>query len=145
MSLYARRPCDRCGEPWSPRAFYERTPGCCKVCHKARVNLQRRQSPLPEHNHRVRDRAAEVRRMERWRAENPEKARAIDAVAHAVESYDLERPPRCPGCGTDKHVCGFHDDYAKPLAVTWSCRRCRTKARREAKAATSSDQATASQ
>jgi hypothetical protein len=88
--------------------------------------------------HPPRDRAAEIRRVEKWRMENRDKARAIDAVAHAVRNYDLERPARCESCGTDKHVVAFHDDYAKPLVVTWSCRRCRSKARRQAAAALSS-------
>jgi hypothetical protein len=168
---YARRPCDHCGEPWSARAFYVDRPGCCKECHKARVNRRRadplvkaqryeraklrlkrlsdakpknekpRREPPPAREytyHPPRDRAAEIRRVEKWRMENRDKARAIDAVAHAVRNYDLERPARCESCGTDKHVVAFHDDYAKPLVVTWSCRRCRSKARRQAAAALSS-------
>jgi hypothetical protein len=148
-----KRPCARCGKPWSAKAFYETIRGCCKACHNARVKARRdllRNEPnlqakerehrrsLPAHKYCApRDRAATVRRVNRWRMKNRDKDRAINAVAEAIKRYDLERG-RCEGCGTDKHVCGFHPDYAKPLAVVWRCRRCNNELRRQAAAAAAS-------
>ncbi len=154
MSSYARPPCGRCGEPWSASAFYERILWCCKECHRARVNLRRadpavrakdqeradRRRSDPNTPPQKRDRKAAILRTDKWRRDNPEKARAIDAVAHAISNFDLERR-RCERCGTDKHVCAFHDDYSKPLKVNWRCRRCHSELRRQAAASSSSDQA----
>jgi hypothetical protein len=80
-----------------------------------------------------RNQAQAIRRTNKWRVLNPEKAHAINAVASAIRTYSLERG-RCIGCGTDRHVCGYHDDYTKPLEVTWSCRRCRHMERATARA-----------
>jgi hypothetical protein len=80
-----------------------------------------------------RNRARAIRCTDKWRFLNPEKADAINAVAYAIRSYTLVRG-RCIGCGTDKHVCAWHDDYSKPLDVTWSCRRCRHTGRAAARA-----------
>jgi hypothetical protein len=131
--LYARRPCDRCGEPWSGKAFYDGRPGICKECHKARVYRRRADPQVKAHDYeRVKlrlKRSGEWKRnrMTKWRIENREKDRAINTVSQAVKNYSLVRGRRCVSCGTDKNVCAFHDDYSKPLKVTWSCRPCRAK------------------
>jgi hypothetical protein len=124
--------------------------GCCKRCHIARSNRRRadpqvwaRQLAAKREKGRL-NRAAITKQKIRWRIENPEKSRAVNravnAVAYAIKNHGLVRG-RCESCGTDKNVCGFPNDYSKPLAVTWSCQRCRNKARRQAAAAASSSKA----
>jgi hypothetical protein len=126
-------------------------PGYCKVCRRARVNLRRADPAVraKDEERRVRrrndpgvpnyerNRAAAIRRTDEWRRSNPDKLRAIAAVARAIENYDLERG-RCERCGTDKNVYAFHDDYAQPLKVNWRRRRCNNKLRRQAAAAAAS-------
>jgi hypothetical protein len=58
-----------------------------------------------------------------WRRNNCERNAAIDVVAQAIAKGRLDRG-RCAGCGTDKFVCAYHDDDAKPYKVKWNCRRC---------------------
>jgi hypothetical protein len=59
-----------------------------------------------------------------WRRNNRERNAATNVIAKAVFNRDLDRG-RCTACGTDKHVCAYHDDNTKPYKVTWNCRRCR--------------------
>jgi hypothetical protein len=56
---------------------------------------------------------------ERYDAANPHKKRAHGIVARAIESGLLVRQP-CEVCG-DPNTHGHHDDYSKPLAVSWLC------------------------
>jgi hypothetical protein len=73
-------------------------------------------------------RAWAIRRTDKWRIANPEKSTAHNAVAKALLEYRLVRGP-CAGCGTNKFVCAYHDDYTKPLKVKWNCRHCHHVAR----------------
>jgi hypothetical protein len=59
-----------------------------------------------------------------YRAANPERPAARWAVLRAVRAGQLERGP-CEQAGPDCHgrVEGHHDDYTRPLAVRWLCRR----------------------
>lgn len=59
----------------------------------------------------------------RYRKRNPERHAAHQAVTSAIESGRLIKQP-CEKCGDTKHVQAHHDDYSKPLDVTWLCRRC---------------------
>jgi hypothetical protein len=65
--------------------------------------------------------------MRRWRALNPptdrdRKASRARAYAHSyLRRGKLERRP-CAICG-DPRSFMLHDDYDKPLQVTWLCRR----------------------
>jgi hypothetical protein len=48
------------------------------------------------------------------------KIRARSAVGWAIRSGRLDRGP-CQVCGTERTEA-HHDDYARPLDVTWLCR-----------------------
>lgn len=61
-------------------------------------------------------------RQVRWQLKNPEKRRAHEMVRQALLKGTLVKQP-CEDCGTDKHVDAHHDDYSKPLEVSWLCRR----------------------
>jgi hypothetical protein len=45
-------------------------------------------------------------------------------VAQAIEKGVLERPSRCSKCGRKCKPQAHHDDYKKPLKVTWLCGSC---------------------
>jgi hypothetical protein len=68
-------------------------------------------------------------RVNRWRSRNPERQRALSAVATAIQNYNLTRKP-CESCGTDKNVCA-DPVSVNPLRVDWRCRSCTNKRNRE--------------
>ena len=83
----------------------------------------------------------EKRRAKEWRREHPERHKQIakrsrDPVKEAarvllcsaVRSGRLVRQP-CAVCGRVM-VEGHHEDYTKPLVVTWLCRRCHKRLHR---------------
>jgi hypothetical protein len=79
-----------------------------------------------------RRRAEAIRCTGNWRINNPEKLKAYDAVGYAIRCRRLTRG-HCTGCGTDKFVLGFHDNYAQPLDVVWCCRPCNNRIKRQEK------------
>ncbi len=68
---------------------------------------------------RLRAQAASVRR---YTSRNTVKRAAHLLVQSAVRSGSLIRGP-CECCGCDRSAA-HHDDYAKPLAIRWLCRKC---------------------
>ncbi|SRR5260370_22331798 len=70
-------------------------------------------------------------RVNRWRARNPERQRALSAVATALAKYELDKRP-CERCGTDRNVCADPISVT-PLRVVWRCRCCTNALRRESK------------
>jgi hypothetical protein len=82
-------------------------------------------SYLPE-----RDRKPSYDRVNRWRLRNPERQRALSAVASALQKYDLDKGP-CERCGTDKNVCADEITLHPKLGVVWRCRCCAIVRRRE--------------
>ncbi len=48
--------------------------------------------------------------------------------AYAIKTGKLVREP-CEVCGAEKTE-GHHDDYSKPLAVRWLCKRCHGRVHR---------------
>lgn len=68
--------------------------------------------------------------MNRWQSKNPQKVAAHRAVLKAVKAGELRRLP-CADCGATEHIHGHHEDYARPLDVTWLCRACHMKRHRK--------------
>lgn len=58
----------------------------------------------------------------RQRQKNPEKYKARQEVLKAIRKGILTKQP-CEICG-DIRVEAHHDDYNKPLKVTWLCKDC---------------------
>ena len=61
----------------------------------------------------------------RWRNQNPEKVKAINAANYAVRDGILKKQP-CEVCESDHRTHKHHDDYDKPLEVRWLCSKCHT-------------------
>jgi ribosomal protein S27AE len=104
------RGCNRCGERKPEGEFYARQ-GTCKDCMRAAHRAYAKANPGIMQKH-----------GRKWKAENPEKRRAENAVTHAIEDGLLVRLP-CERCG-DGPAHAHHDDYSKPLEVRWLCARC---------------------
>lgn len=58
-----------------------------------------------------------------YRKRFPEKQKAQNAVSYALHAGKLTKG-LCSSCGTDQDICAHHEDYTKPLDVTWLCRPC---------------------
>lgn len=56
----------------------------------------------------------------------PDKVAARKLVYQAVQSGELEREP-CEECGSTENVQAHHEDYSRPLDVTWLCFSCHQK------------------
>lgn len=55
-----------------------------------------------------------------WRAKNPEKTRAHGIVRRAIAKGKIVRGA-CTVCG-QTNAEAHHEDYNKPLEITWLCR-----------------------
>ena len=63
----------------------------------------------------------------RSRERNPEKHRARNAIKNAVRDGRVLKPSGCEDCRRpflDAELHAHHDDYGRPLDVTWLCRPC---------------------
>lgn len=111
----------------------------CKTCAKADVrrnyeaNLEhyrqyeRGRASAP---HRVAARAeylkteagklAEQKAKRKYAEKYPHKRTARHAVNNAVRGGRLTKKP-CEVCGSTTRIHGHHDDYSKPLEVSWLC------------------------
>lgn len=67
-----------------------------------------------------------------WKAKYPERVKAHTAVRIALMQGKLVKPDGCSACGRarlPRQLEGHHEDYSKPLEVTWLCRKCHLKLR----------------
>lgn len=58
----------------------------------------------------------------RYHREYPEKVAAQHVLQRAIEAGRVERPDTCH-CGNPNPE-GHHEDYSRPLMVTWLCHAC---------------------
>lgn len=80
------------------------------------------------------NRARERRSTTAYRERHPERERAKRAIRSALEKGWLTRPERCEKCGRDpgprsdgrSQIHAHHEDYSRPLCVTWMCIHCHT-------------------
>ena len=150
----AAKRCFRCQRVLDLTEFYghprssDGLMGKCKRCHCADTDANRRRK-LEDYARREReryhgDRAYREKKLEssaRWRAanrevvkrnssawskRNPEKVRARLLVAEAIRRGELVRG-RCADCGVRRGIQGHHEDYSRPLEVTWLCVRCHSQ------------------
>jgi len=104
----------------------------CSKCHafKPLAEFDHSRSSRDNHHHRCKvcDRRRDKQRLkdgslqrsnERWKSHHPRAAAAHRAVRNAIKRGDIQRGP-CVECGKPGEH-GHHDDYSKPLDVTWLC------------------------
>lgn len=61
------------------------------------------------------------------RERSPEKYKARRDVSNALRSGRIARPENCEDCGKSTTTEAHHEDYSKPLDVTWLCFVCHRK------------------
>lgn len=154
--------CNDCGQAKSLTEFYahpnsaDGRAGCCKSCHKARMNKRRadnleavqaydrERGSLAHRKQAVKERAPKYadksyRQIATMREKYPERAAARIALGNAVRDGRVIKPTMCQECfSTKRKLQGHYHDYAKPLEVTWLCTECHgaeTRKENEAKRA----------
>ena len=65
----------------------------------------------------------------RYAEKYPEKRHAKDALRHAVDRGQVQKPSQCAWCGSSASLQAHHEDYSKPLDVVWLCVPCHGKTR----------------
>lgn len=109
----------------------------CKQCTKKDVGEHRERNieRIREYDRkrgkqadRIRS-STEITRL--WREEDKRRSRAHASVSRAIREGSLVRAC-CERCGNPKSVA-HHDDYDKPLAVTWLCQPCHKQRHKELK------------
>ena len=151
--------CFKCGiekdssEFYAHKAMADGLLSKCKECTKADVSKNRRDKidyyrsydrKRGDLAHRVAARAAYAaseRGKERqnagakaWIKRNKEKRAAHVILNNAVRDGNIRKPDECDSCGVSGvRIHGHHEDYERPIDVTWLCPACHTglhKARR---------------
>lgn len=124
MDATDAKSCKRCGVS-KPHSDYYKDDRTCKPCRCEAVRANRlakrdyyraydvQRTKTPE---RIAHLLSNTRK---FRARNPEKYAAHQAVNNAVRDGRLQKSA-CEVCGSSR-VHGHHDDYSKPLEVRWLC------------------------
>ena len=102
-----------------------RDPEAVRRNDRARYYRQREQR-LAEHRAYLQTEAgreATRRKTQHYREAHPERYAAHNALNNALRDGRIKRG-RCAACGTSEDVHGHHEDYARPLDVTWLCASC---------------------
>jgi hypothetical protein len=138
--------CFKCKEEKPLSEFYKHKQmgdgylGKCKECTKKDAidhrndNLEkireydRQRGKLP---HRLK---LSTQTTKRIRKQFPLKYKAQTVVNHAVKAGKLIKPEICSSCDKKgRQIEGHHDDYNKPLEVTWLCSACHKQLHRDLK------------
>jgi hypothetical protein len=117
--------------------------GKCKECTKIDVRsnyrkeidkkkeYERKRAMLP---HRVMARIsyakteggklAYKRAKKKYIDNNPIKRSVHNKLNAAVRDGKIMKPKVCEQCNGGGRICGYHEDYSKPLDVEWLCSKC---------------------
>lgn len=147
MRDLSTKECATCKRTYLPDGFYKNGNGSlakhCKECTKAKVrahraaNLERireydrQRGLLPHRKEAVKKRAHRYAgKYPPLKVTHPEARAAHVLVGNAVRGGRLTPQP-CERCGTTENLHAHHEDYSKPLDVTWLCQPCHGERHRE--------------
>ena len=80
-----------------------------------------------------RGKAVSKNRAKNYRKNHPIRDRATYLVSYEIKCGRLIRPEVCSSCNAECKPHGHHDNYTKPLDVTWLCEPCHKKWHKENK------------
>jgi hypothetical protein len=145
--------CKQCSQEKPPSEYYASNKSTCREClrsnalayraanidrvreydrnrpnHDSRRELNkdryRRVMADPEERRRVFD------RLKFWQVQNSDKRKAHILVGNAIKRGRLVKQP-CERCGAADGLHAHHEDYSRPLDVTWLCVPCHAQRHRE--------------
>lgn len=145
------RTCKICSATSDNVDFYASITSRCKQCHKSKVSENRAEkveyyraynAHRFKHDPRVLERhkryaksdagkASALKARKKWQAQHPDRRAAHVILGNAVRDGRISKPANCAICGIGGRIHGHHDDYAKPLEVTWCCSKCHTEIHRK--------------
>jgi hypothetical protein len=128
-----QRTCQKCGETFHAERYkVERGDGrfCSRSCASSyaasRKHDQYDQSGDSNPNWKGGVSEDPYRYRKRQKKRHPEKVKARKKLQRAVKSGRVSKEP-CKDCGAAENLEGHHEDYSKPLEVTWLCKSCHIK------------------
>jgi len=99
----------------------------CKDCQR-----KRRKSPTGFANMAP----AKMRALkQKWLTAHPDAALSGYRLRGQVRTGKVRRPSICANCGVSGYVEGHHENYSRPLDVTWLCRSCHKRRHHEMRVA----------
>lgn len=139
--------CRKCGKEFNPPPYQDDTDHTCRPCRNImrRANWEKRKlaglpnfsgphkpakmkermseyNRTPERKEVARQRASEIRNQPGFG--KIQAARTLFRCA--LEKGEIKRGA-CSVCGVTEKVCAHHQDYDKPLDVTWLCYSCHNR------------------
>lgn len=100
----------------------------CKPCYRTyqrRLSQQYRDKNRERERVRVREKQRRIRGATGYqRPVDPLKDRARWTVNGAIRWGKIVKPETCSQCGEARRLSAHHEDYNKPLEVTWLCSVC---------------------
>ena len=123
-----RKLCRCCQEVKDVSEFYNdsgRRDGktwACKSCNKEKMREWRATK---------RGKEMHLDQQRRYRNKNRVKKRVHDKTLYEIERGRLLRPSKCSVCNIHCTPIAHHDDYTKPLEVTWLCTQCHSNVHRK--------------
>ena len=90
--------------------------GLASHCRKCGIEYKQKHYEHNEGEYYARN--VEQRKM------HPERMRAYQVVEAAVRSGEIDRPENCSKCGETGMIVAHHNDYDRPLDITWLCLSC---------------------
>lgn len=114
-----------CAELCSPNDFVKcasHKDGLNSYCKKCRKRYRENRYPI-EKSKGLFTYSFRKKNLKKYRDNNKQKIRARAAVKTAITNKKLIKLP-CSSCQSPLNVNAHHQDYNKPLDVTWLCRIC---------------------
>lgn len=91
---------------------------------KERANLPHRIQARKDYQKTEQGKAAIKRSHQKFIKKYPEKRQAHILVDNYIRNKKLIRPNHCENCYCECTPHAHHNDYTKPLEVTWLCVKC---------------------
>lgn len=129
--------CTKCGESKEysqfqiRRASKDGLSSACKHClsiyDKQRANLPHRVSARKNYQKTDKGKEAIKRSHQNFIKKFPEKRKAHVLVDNYIRDGKLIRPKFCEKCNCECTPQAHHNDYTKPLEITWLCTKCHSE------------------
>lgn len=97
---------------------------CLSIYEKKRANAPHRIQARKDYQKTEQGKAAVKRGHLNFIKKYPEKRKAHILVDNYIRDGKLNRPNQCGNCDCKCKPHAHHNDYTKPLEVTWLCTAC---------------------